>query len=92
MFFGTPCISNRLLGTIDGTVEFVHSVQLYSYVTSANSFMCPTKILIIVIIKCLSYIEITAILCSLFSVFTFFNLILENMSTNVRKFSFPCYI
>ena len=28
------------------------SVQLYSDVTSVNSFMCPTKLLIIVKIKC----------------------------------------
>jgi len=31
-------------------------------------------------------------MCSLFSVFALFYWILENMSTNVRKFSFPCYI
>ena len=31
-------------------------------------------------------------MCSLISVFTLFYLILENMSTNVRKFIFPCYI
>jgi len=31
-------------------------------------------------------------MCSLVSVFTLFYLILENMSTNVRKFRFPCYI
>ena len=53
------------------------SVQLYSYVTSVNSFMCPTELLIIVIIKSLSYSEISLILCSLFSVFTLFYLILE---------------
>ena len=29
---------------------------------------------------------------SLFSVFTLFYLVLENMSINVRKFSFSCYI
>ena len=29
---------------------------------------------------------------SIFSVFTLFYLILENMSNNVRKFWFPCYI
>ena len=31
-------------------------------------------------------------MCSLVSVFRLFYLILENMSTSVRKFSFPCYI
>ena len=31
-------------------------------------------------------------MCSLVSVFTLFYLILENMSTNVRQFRFPCYI
>ena len=41
--------------------------------------------------KSLSYSERSAILCSLFSVFTLFYLILENMSTNVRKYCFPCY-
>ena len=34
--------------TIDGNLEFVHSVQLYSYDTSVNSFMCPKHLLIIV--------------------------------------------
>ena len=31
-------------------------------------------------------------MCSLVSVFTLFYLMLENMSTNVRQFRFPCYI
>ena len=33
---------------------------------------------------CLSYSELSAILCSLFSVFTLFYLMLENMSTKNR--------
>ena len=41
-----------LVSTIDGNVEFVCSllVQLSAYLHSVNSFMCPTKLLIIVII------------------------------------------
>ena len=31
-------------------------------------------------------------MCSLVSVFTLFYLLLENMSTTVRQFRFPCYI
>ena len=31
-------------------------------------------------------------MCFLVSLFTLFYLILENMSTNVRQFRFPCYI
>ena len=31
-------------------------------------------------------------MCSLFSVYTLFYLILESMSASVRKFSLPCYI
>ena len=54
------------------------SVQLYSYVTSFNSFMCPTKLLIIVIIKCSSLSKVNALLYSLFSFFTLFYLILMN--------------
>jgi len=44
-------ISNRLLSTIDGNVEFVHS-QYSCILTSQVSirFLCPTKLLIIVII------------------------------------------
>ena len=43
-------------------------------------------------IKCFSYSKISAILCSLFPVFALFYLILENMSTNGRKFRFPFYV
>ena len=68
------------------------TLSVHSYVTSVNSFICRTKLLIIVIIKCLYYYyyyyEISAILCSLFSVFTLSYPILENMSTKVRKFRF----
>ena len=65
--------ASRLSSTIDGNVEFVHSlVQLYSYVTSVNSFMCPTKLKTIVIIKCLSYNEISAFLCNYFLFLHFF--------------------
>ena len=45
-FLGYPDI---LLSTIDGNVVFVHS-QLYSYITSVNSVLCPTKLTIIVIL------------------------------------------
>ena len=45
--------------------------------------MCPTKLLIILIIKRLFYSEINAILRSIFSGFPLFYLILENMSTVV---------
>ena len=31
-------------------------------------------------------------MCSFFSVFTLIYLILENLSTNVRKYCFPCYV
>ena len=48
------------------------SVQLYSDIKSVNSSICPTKLLIIVIIRCWSYSEIIIVLCSLFSVLTFF--------------------
>ena len=71
---------------------FTLSVQLYSYVISVNSCICPTKLLIKVIIKCLPYSEISGILCALCSVFTLFHLILENMATNGRKCCLPCYI
>ena len=44
-----------------------------------GDLMCPTKLLLLVLIKCLFNSEISEILCSLFSVFTLFYLILENM-------------
>ena len=71
--------------TIDGNVEFVHS-QHSCILTSqvSTQFLCPTKLLIIVN-KC-------NFVFSLFSVFKLFYLTLENMSTDVRKFHFPCYI
>ena len=56
-------------------------VQLYSFVTSVNSLTCLTKILMIVRLKCLSYSEISAILCSLFSVFYTF---LFNLGKHVK--------
>jgi len=50
------------------------SVQLYSNVTSVNC-VCPTKFLIIkIIIHCLSYSKISAILCVLYFLFLHFNL------------------
>ena len=72
-------------------------MQLYSDVTSVNSGFVPDKIIKdsdTFRIKCLPYSKISAILYmySLFCVFTLFYLILENMSTIVRKFCFPCYI
>ena len=79
--------------TIDGNVEFVHLVQLYFHVTSVNSVFVSDKVINNYDnfrIKSLSYSEISAILCSVFSVLTFFSLILENMSTNVRNFVFLC--
>jgi len=44
------------------------------YVTCFNSFLCPTELLMIVRIKTLYYSKISAILCSLISVFTLFYL------------------
>ena len=75
--------------TIDGNVVFVHS-QYSCILTSqvSTQFLCPTKLLLIVMIKCLSY---SAILCFFIFCFALY-LILKNMSTNVRKFHFPCYI
>ena len=73
--------------TIDGNVEF--SVQLFSYVTSVNLVFVSDKInnnSDNFRIKCLPYSK----MCSLFSVFTIFYLILENMSANVTTFCFPC--
>jgi len=67
------------------------SVQLYSYVTSVNLVFVSNKIINNsddFRIKCLPYSKIIA----MFSVLALFYLILENMSTNVRKFRFPCYI
>ena len=67
---------------IYGNVEFVHS----SDVTSVNLVFVSDKIINNsdhFRIKCLSYSKISAILCFfLFSVFTLFYLILENMLTN----------
>ena len=57
--------SNRLLSTIDGNVEFVHSQ--YSCILSSQvsiQFLCPTKLSIIINnfrIKCVSYSKISAI-------------------------------
>ena len=61
----------------DGNVELAHSQ--YSCIFKCQQFYVTTKLIIIEIIKCLSY---SAIFCSLFSVFTIFYLILETMSTN----------
>ena len=87
-----PPPSKQILVTIDGKVEFVHSVPPYSYVTSVNLVFVSQNIIDYFEIKFLSYGKMLEILCSLFSVLTRFYLILENMSTNVRKFRFPCYI
>ena len=67
--------------TIDGNIVFVQctlSSVNSVFVTNSDNFR----------IMCLSYCKINAIL---FSVFTLFYLILENMSTNVRKFRFVIF-
>ena len=68
------------------------SVQLYSYVTSVNLVFVSDKIInnsYNFKTKSLSYKKNKCnFMCSLFSGFTLFYLILENMSTNVRKFHF----
>ena len=80
MFRGTPCRLFTYFETKLRILKLEPSVTLkientaVSYVTSVNICMCPTKLLIIVIIKCLSYSEISAIMCSLFSVLFLFNL------------------
>ena len=60
--------------TIDGNVEFVHS-QYSCILTSQVSiqFLCPTKLLIIVIILDLT-VKQGQICVFFFSVFTFFNI------------------
>ena len=83
-------------GTIDGNVEFVHS-QYSCILTSQVSvqFLCPTKLLITMkILEESAYLTENKchFMYSLFTVFTFFYLILEDMSTNVRQFRFSCYI
>ena len=79
--------------TKDGTVEFVHSVQLYSDVTSVNSVFVSDKIINNCDnfrIKCLTYRKTSVEFYVFFIVcFNTFYLILEIMSTNVRKFRFP---
>ena len=82
--------------TIYGNVKFVHS-QYSCILTSHLSIQVFFNKIIKKIdnfrIKFLSYSKITAILCVLYFLFLhFFYLILENMSTNVRKFCFPYYI
>ena len=51
-------VSNRLLSTIDSNVLFLHSqysciftlsVQLYFYITTVNSVLSPTKLLVIIL-------------------------------------------
>ena len=93
--------------TIDGNVELYtlstvvfwrHKCQLsqVSTVTSVNLVFVSDKIVnnsVNLRIKWLSYSKISAILCVLLlSVLTLFYLIMEIMSTNVRKFRFSCYI
>ena len=71
------------------------SVRFYSDVTSVNLVFVSDTIINnsdILRIKGISYKKKCNFMCSLFSVFTLFYLILVNMSTNVRKFHFPCYI
>ena len=55
--------------------KFVHSKYSCTLTSQVSvQFLCPTKLLIIAIIKCLSYSKISAIMCSLFSVLFLFNL------------------
>jgi len=66
--------------TIDGNVEFVQFVQLYSYVTSVNSVFVSDKIINDsdnFRIKCLSYSKIRAILSVLY--FLFLHFLWENL-------------
>ena len=58
--------------TIDGNIEFVLSVQLYSDVTSGNLVFVSDKIINNSDnfgIKCLSYSEISAFICVLYFLF-----------------------
>ena len=74
---------------------FTLLVQLYFYIPSVNYVFVSDKIIYNrdnFGIKYLSYSKISVILCYLFSVLKLFYLILENMSTYVRKFCFPSYI
>ena len=92
IYYVFKCIHKIDSSIFDGNVEFVHS-QYDKIINNSDNLR----------IKCLSYSKISAILCVPFFVFTLFlfnlrkhvnnlYLILENMSTNVRKFRFPCYI
>ena len=82
---------------IDGNVEFVHT-QYSCILTSQVSTKFDVSEKNInnsdhFRIKCLSDSKISGILCALyFLFFTLFYFILENKSTNVRKFCFPYYI
>ena len=82
----TWIFSNRILSTIEGNVKFIHSQYSSIFTSQVSTFlMFPRKLLTIVIIMCLSYRHISETLCSLFSAFTLFYLILENVSTNERN-------
>ena len=83
---------NRLSKTIDGNVECIHYQYSFILRHKCQQFYVSDKIINNIDFKELIFSEIRAILCSLFSVFTLFYLILENMSTNGRKCCFPCYI
>ena len=56
--------------------------------------MCPPKLLEIVkILEDSAYLTVTPGKFYVFFIFCFYNFsVLENMSNNVRKFRFPCYI
>ena len=77
--------------TIDGNEEFVHS-QLYSYVTSVVNLVFVSDKIINNSdnfgIQSFSCGIISAILCSLFSVFKLLYLIFGNISTNIGNFVF----
>ena len=70
--------------TIDGNVEFVHSQYTVFLRHKCQQLYVSDKII--------NNSDISAILCSLFSVFTLFYLIMEIMSTNGRKCCLPCYL
>ena len=92
--FRSQCIGLILCLFMSNRFQYNRCAMQNLYTLSTAEFLrhtCQQFYVLIVIIKCLSYSEISAILCFLFSVFTLFYSILENMSTNGRK-SRPCYI
>ena len=83
--------------TIDGNLDFVYSaVQLQFWRHKCQQFYVPADKTIKnrdnLRIKCFSYSKISAFLCSLFSVFALFYLILENMGLMGENFVFLFYL